>query len=769
DAEMRYETQMCKLVLEKQELEWQKGKHQLSAEMKDKEITSLKEELKLLQELLSSLQHAQFLLQAESQALSRTEQQLLRYTEEYQVLKREHEMIQKRGQDKEVELMQLIEEHKNSQITLEKEMQILRAKMQTDQEELKAVREAYDHLHKKRHQLSSRVMHQATHIQMLENGVRDNFNTQRQSPSSLNCHIHLDIAGNLSKDASLDTEGREVSPQNSFEQMRHCKETEDIPDERTVECQEAEKDGCFHRENNKVNVGSLTDGNVLLPLQGPDLSVMEESGSTTDMLVTNQQKDPAVRQEASVGKSVPVCTTFDNDCPSNDMRSYADGCLAKLSEPETRSVYGVANDPVMSETRTRPKAQSLSVSEMQEHQTSDKHTSKTSQDTDLKEAKPKTTAPDSNSFQSESPKESKMTAERQSTTNPVLQNNDAHHENPAMHKQLNVACLSPLQQSLPQQSDSLHVRVLPIAAAVPDAHCEKSRDQFSQHPEAPELQQALEDASSDQGMIETKSVLEAELNISATPPGSFSQSNIGYTFNLAETPIENRTEDTAISAQTLSEQSADMCPSPQVSNSHGSSLPSARLTKPNEQLNDSQKQITGAALLTMPLNKSNIHPNQESDQHGEWNAIKQMFSEIASEKENRVRISFGSAQPDSPAARPVGSALRQDCTSPSARPHGQGNVDRPACERSMPTPPEKEDRPHSDIRAQITKIEQFLASEGFKPPKRSPQSDSISAFWSPKKTDTRVEELLLSSSPPPPPPPLLSLHSENSVLMGPSH
>ncbi|XP_026880800.1 uncharacterized protein LOC113586685 [Electrophorus electricus] len=185
-------------------------------------------------------------------------------------------MIQKRGQDKEVELMQLIEEHKNSQITLEKEMQILRAKMQTDQEELKAVREAYDHLHKKRHQLSSRVMHQATHIQMLENGVRDNFNTQRQSPSSLNCHIHLDIAGNLSKDASLDTEGREVSPQNSFEQMRHCKETEDIP-----------------------------DGNVLLPLQGPDLSVMEESGSTTDMLVTNQQKDPAVRQEASVGKSPP--------------------------------------------------------------------------------------------------------------------------------------------------------------------------------------------------------------------------------------------------------------------------------------------------------------------------------------------------------------------------------------------------------------------------------------------------------------------------------
>ncbi|XP_051978681.1 coiled-coil domain-containing protein 73-like [Xyrauchen texanus] len=92
DAETRYEEQIFKLVLEKQELEWQKeslqsqisrmsnessesltavkkqfqaqirriegekGKNQLSAELKDKEITSLKEELKLLQLLRYSLE-----------------------------------------------------------------------------------------------------------------------------------------------------------------------------------------------------------------------------------------------------------------------------------------------------------------------------------------------------------------------------------------------------------------------------------------------------------------------------------------------------------------------------------------------------------------------------------------------------------------------------------------------------------------------------------------------------------------------------------------
>uniref|UniRef100_A0A667YR26 Uncharacterized protein n=1 Tax=Myripristis murdjan TaxID=586833 RepID=A0A667YR26_9TELE len=78
-AETRLEDQISKLVVEKQELEWQKeslqhqiemltnqhtesltgvkkqGKHQLSAELKDKEINSLKEELKSLQVILCEI------------------------------------------------------------------------------------------------------------------------------------------------------------------------------------------------------------------------------------------------------------------------------------------------------------------------------------------------------------------------------------------------------------------------------------------------------------------------------------------------------------------------------------------------------------------------------------------------------------------------------------------------------------------------------------------------------------------------------------------
>lgn len=47
-------------------------------------------------------------------------------------------------------------------------METLHAKIPADQEELKAVKKAYDHLHEKHRRLSSRVMHQARKIHGLE-------------------------------------------------------------------------------------------------------------------------------------------------------------------------------------------------------------------------------------------------------------------------------------------------------------------------------------------------------------------------------------------------------------------------------------------------------------------------------------------------------------------------------------------------------------------------------------------------------------------------
>ncbi|XP_055405202.1 coiled-coil domain-containing protein 73 isoform X6 [Bubalus kerabau] len=56
EAETQYEEQIAKIIMETQELKWQKGKFQLATEIKEKEIEGLKETLKTLQVSKYSLQ-----------------------------------------------------------------------------------------------------------------------------------------------------------------------------------------------------------------------------------------------------------------------------------------------------------------------------------------------------------------------------------------------------------------------------------------------------------------------------------------------------------------------------------------------------------------------------------------------------------------------------------------------------------------------------------------------------------------------------------------
>uniref|UniRef100_A0A7N4NZT3 Coiled-coil domain containing 73 n=1 Tax=Sarcophilus harrisii TaxID=9305 RepID=A0A7N4NZT3_SARHA len=56
EAEIQYEDHIKKIIVEKQELQWQKGQHQLASEIKEKEIEGLKETLKGLQVSKYSLQ-----------------------------------------------------------------------------------------------------------------------------------------------------------------------------------------------------------------------------------------------------------------------------------------------------------------------------------------------------------------------------------------------------------------------------------------------------------------------------------------------------------------------------------------------------------------------------------------------------------------------------------------------------------------------------------------------------------------------------------------
>ncbi|XP_048887087.1 uncharacterized protein LOC125751808 isoform X11 [Brienomyrus brachyistius] len=163
EAEIEFEERISQLLLEKQELEWQKeslqhqtdmlqnqntesvtalkkkfqarikgleeekGKYQVTVELKDKEIRTLKEELKLLKlskcslqktlnelEVVKLFQQAQRLLQMQTEAVSRLELELTRQREDYQTLKREHELLRARTREKNDRFASLREEYKSS-------------------------------------------------------------------------------------------------------------------------------------------------------------------------------------------------------------------------------------------------------------------------------------------------------------------------------------------------------------------------------------------------------------------------------------------------------------------------------------------------------------------------------------------------------------------------------------------------------------------------------------------------------------------------------
>ncbi|KAF5897603.1 coiled-coil domain-containing protein 73 isoform X1, partial [Clarias magur] len=761
-------------LLKKQQLQELKQRLIMETELNKKYRNEIAVERAEKQELMSSLQHTQCLLQTQTQAVIRTEQQLLKHTEEYQVLKREHEMVRERSKEKEDRLAHLIDDYKHSKIAAEKEMQGLHAKMQADQEELKAVKKAYDHLQEKHQQLSSCTTHQARHMQGLETGLKDDFDIQTNSPTSQNRDM------DVHKDASLDGEARQTSSQDNCEKMSHCEEDEDIPDESTAKCQEA----ALGSENDEVNVRSQTDRTTLAlpPSEGldalaPDQSETSERVGGTD--VTNQQINPAVKQESSVSESAPVLSVLDNGHPSNTVRSYTESCLAKLSEPQTRSVYGVASDPVMSEPRVTPAEKRLCVYEKRECQTPDKHTSETSQNVNMKGAE--TVAPEIKKAPSASPNRDSKPCVNEPVI--VVELDTEPAQTPMKYRQLGLCNSSPQQQIIPKESDCSFVA--PIS--------DKS---FSELQGSPDQQDTLEVINSNTGVTEGKWIPETELDTISRPVESSSQCTVFITANTAEALDGNKPDDIwtyALSAPNH-EQNVEAFPHPQIS------IPQEDFvytdTKLNQHLNNAEKQIIGIepgcgdesggyessfgsdvsstetshAQLTSqtgtvaqtkkflalssglvsersvlpsgfqdllrswgtpvfpkstpsnrggPYDKANASDIQKLDRYSEWNAIKETFSEISAEKESRIPISFGSAQSGSPAVCSVGNGLRQNCTvTPPPRRHSLGKVSQAVCEERTPTPLEKQDHQTSDIRAQIAKIEQFLSSESFRPQKR---------------------------------------------------
>ncbi|XP_065129579.2 coiled-coil domain-containing protein 73 [Paramisgurnus dabryanus] len=128
------------------------------------------------------------------------------------------------------------------------------------------------------------------------------------------------------------------------------------------------------------------------------------------------------------------------------------------------------------------------------------------------------------------------------------------------------------------------------------------------------------------------------------------------------------------------------------------------------------------AVMRTPdrLDAPTKRPHQKSDFRGEWNAIKQSFSEMLAEKDNRVFISYSSTMGGNPGSSSVGNGLRQDGT-PTVSPPKLQSLEtdlQPEVEGGTANYKGKEEQNQSDTVAQIANIEERMNStEGLTPQK----------------------------------------------------
>ncbi|XP_026221123.1 myosin-1 [Anabas testudineus] len=107
------------------------------------------------QEVMRSLQQAQHLILTQTQTVSRVELELQTHREQYQALKQEHEMMREKSKAVEDKVAQLMESYATSKTSWDKEKTVFLDRIKNEQQDLQAVKEAYEALHHKHTELSS--------------------------------------------------------------------------------------------------------------------------------------------------------------------------------------------------------------------------------------------------------------------------------------------------------------------------------------------------------------------------------------------------------------------------------------------------------------------------------------------------------------------------------------------------------------------------------------------------------------------------------------
>ncbi|XP_035011790.2 myosin-1 isoform X2 [Hippoglossus stenolepis] len=120
------------------------------------------------QRLMISLQHNQQLLLSQTQTVNRVELELQTQEEQHQALKQEHEVMRDKSKALEDKVARLMECHAASMTSWDKEKKVFLDDIESEQQELRSVKEALDELHEKHTEVSSLSKEQAQHILELE-------------------------------------------------------------------------------------------------------------------------------------------------------------------------------------------------------------------------------------------------------------------------------------------------------------------------------------------------------------------------------------------------------------------------------------------------------------------------------------------------------------------------------------------------------------------------------------------------------------------------
>lgn len=194
---------------------------------------------------------------------------------------------------------------------------------------------------------------------------------------------------------------------------------------------------------------------------------------------TNHMSKLCDETKTGVSESEPVTNAVDKGCPANPAQSDTDSRLAELSQPETRSVYGVDGDPLALEPKDRQLEQNLCISEVTESQTSDKQMDSqgyaTSQSKEFKDHQ--TAIPEF--LHSVSQKESQTTTERLSenkTTNSNTQDTVVFHDKTDITEGLIASQPSPCYKTVYEEPETTFDSA--SATTCLDTHFE-SKDHFS--------------------------------------------------------------------------------------------------------------------------------------------------------------------------------------------------------------------------------------------------------------------------------------------------